>query len=510
MTITFNELDAVITEAEPFLRGRVLAGFRDAGLDSFTMVFEKDEDSLPWILRLHVSVRRGLARAHLTPRPTPRKKDVPATSFAKRLDAELKGMTLEEAGLLGHDRVLRLNFHDPGSRKKLSLVAELIGRHANLLLLDREGTILELYRVFEGKNRCVRMGISYQPLPVLEPAAKKRGSPEPAELRFKTGSNNEWAQAPLNGAADSFFLALDVESRRARLEKRINKHIARRLKKVASKKNDLQMKLEESGKAERLKKLGDLLQANFHRIERGISAIEVKDLFSPEQNVLAVPLDPAKDASSNIAEYYHRYKKLKSGAVHLLRMIEENERTGNKLKELQARLSRPLSMEEIEEIESELGIGPVHKPDGTHTEKKDGKRKQLFDGRKYLSSDGFVILVGRDGSSNDRLTFRTARGNDMWLHCAGQAGSHVIIRSKRDKSIPLTSLIEAALVAMHFSKARGSGKAEVLYTQRKNISRAKGGPPGKVRVQRHKTLNIDYDPAKILRILDTAGGNAAT
>jgi len=42
--------------------------------------------------------------------------------------------------------------------------------------------------------------------------------------------------------------------------------------------------------------------------------------------------------------------------------------------------------------------------------------------RAYRSSDGFEVLVGRNASDNDRLTFRIAGPHDLWFHSADYPG----------------------------------------------------------------------------------------
>ena len=91
MTITYPELKEVISEAAPLLRGRHLLGFRDGGPDTFLLILEAGEGVYPRLLRLLISVRPGLGRAHLTPRPSPKRNKVPSTRFAARVDEELKG-----------------------------------------------------------------------------------------------------------------------------------------------------------------------------------------------------------------------------------------------------------------------------------------------------------------------------------------------------------------------------------------------------------------------------------
>jgi hypothetical protein len=46
--------------------------------------------------------------------------------------------------------------------------------------------------------------------------------------------------------------------------------------------------------------------------------------------------------------------------------------------------------------------------------------------------DGFEVLVGKGDADNDSLTFGVAESRDFWLHVAGVAGSHVIVRNPQD------------------------------------------------------------------------------
>ena len=51
--------------------------------------------------------------------------------------------------------------------------------------------------------------------------------------------------------------------------------------------------------------------------------------------------------------------------------------------------------------------------------------------RRYRSSDGYEVLSGRGRAINDHLTFRVARPYDLWLHAADYPGSHVVVRTLR-------------------------------------------------------------------------------
>lgn len=95
---------------------------------------------------------------------------------------------------------------------------------------------------------------------------------------------------------------------------------------------------------------------------------------------------------------------------------------------------------------------------------------------------GFEILVGRGARENDHLTFREARPDDLWLHAAGYAGSHVVIRRPdRDTVVPPEVVEVAARLAAWHSKAReAGGKVEVHLCRAGDVRKRPGAPAGEV------------------------------
>jgi predicted ribosome quality control (RQC) complex YloA/Tae2 family protein len=115
--------------------------------------------------------------------------------------------------------------------------------------------------------------------------------------------------------------------------------------------------------------------------------------------------------------------------------------------------------------------------------------------RVITSVDGFTILVGQTGRDNDRLTFKIAAPEDVWLHASGVPGAHVVIRaSERGSAPPETTLREAAALAAWFSDARGNATVDVQWTRRKNVRRARGAAPGTVLVKRFEVVRVSPRP----------------
>ena len=107
-----------------------------------------------------------------------------------------------------------------------------------------------------------------------------------------------------------------------------------------------------------------------------------------------------------------------------------------------------------------------------------------------------TILVGKNNYQNDRLTFKTANPNDVWLHTQNIPGSHVILRCEDVDYEELTSeamedtLLLASYLAVHFSKARGSSKVPVDYTRARFVKKPSGSKPGFVIFTNQTTLYV--------------------
>jgi len=109
--------------------------------------------------------------------------------------------------------------------------------------------------------------------------------------------------------------------------------------------------------------------------------------------------------------------------------------------------------------------------------------------RRFVSPDGFIVLVGKTAEDNDVLTLKLAAPRDFWMHVAAESGSHVVIRNpERLDVLPRTTLQFAAALAAGYSKARRGGRVAVHVAQRADVSKPRGFEPGKVLLARYKTV----------------------
>lgn len=118
-----------------------------------------------------------------------------------------------------------------------------------------------------------------------------------------------------------------------------------------------------------------------------------------------------------------------------------------------------------------------------------------------IQSGEHTLLVGRNAKENDRLLRDYTRGNDWWMHTRDYSGGYVFIKDIRGKSVPLETLLDAATLAIHYSKARKEGKADLYYTQVKYLRRAKGAKLGTVLPTQEKNLSVVLDEERLRRLL---------
>ncbi len=115
-------------------------------------------------------------------------------------------------------------------------------------------------------------------------------------------------------------------------------------------------------------------------------------------------------------------------------------------------------------------------------------------GRRYrtIVVDGFCVLVGRGDEENDELTFAVAEPHDFWLHVAGPAGSHVVVRNpEKLDELPRPVVERAAELAAWHSKARGArGKVEVHVCRVSDVSKPRGYAPGEVQLRSWRSIRV--------------------
>ncbi len=218
--------------------------------------------------------------------------------------------------------------------------------------------------------------------------------------------------------------------------------------------------------------------------DRKDAIITVPNIYDENGGEISIKMDQRLSVTDNIQAYYKKYDKLKRGKALLEQQLQRCLEDIEYLSSIEASLESSTRLAEINDIKAELIAGGIlrEKPKKHAAE----KQSQPF---KFTAADGTIILVGKNNYQNDRLTFKTANPNDIWLHTQNIPGSHVIIRCGNTQPEEDTILL-ASYLAVHYSQAKGSSKVPVDYTRAKFVKKPSGAKPGFVIFTNQTTLYV--------------------
>lgn len=128
-------------------------------------------------------------------------------------------------------------------------------------------------------------------------------------------------------------------------------------------------------------------------------------------------------------------------------------------------------------------------PSTPPTDREQGLYRGRRVARRFVSDDGWVVLVGKNAADNDVLTFKLGRPYDFWLHVAGGPGSHVVVlNDDRAARMPRDTEQLAASLAAGYSSERRGGRVSVHLVQCSDVSKPRGAAAGKVSIGRPRKL----------------------
>lgn len=432
---------------------------------------------------LFISIEPAAPRLYLIKRSVREleKASVPLSSFVQSIRNGLGGGNVQSLSKDENERVVRFTFlveNDLADSLVQSLIAQLTGRSANLFLLDSENRIKQAWRNPHGEGQ--QVGDLYQP-PLSD--GKIAGT-------LKTGSSSPLVRegaTSFSAAADKYYSELEeshqFDSLAGNLLANLRKEIARRKKLQVNLRKDLVA----HGNPDEHKRVGDLLLANTANATRVGNKVAVMDYYAEDAPEIEIEVDENLTLPEVANAYFSRYTKAKRAVeeigVRLVQLENELEELGAKLVKLEKAIATrdPAVLAEFGETKARSAA----------VNKKQKASLALPGMRRYHSSDGYEVLVGRTARDNDQLTFRVARPNDLWLHAGDYPGSHVIVRNSSRSDIPHRTIIEAAQLAAKFSQARKDSKVDIHYTRRKFLTKPKGSAPGLVRMSNFKTITVE-------------------
>ena len=283
---------------------------------------------------------------------------------------------------------------------------------------------------------------------------------------------------------DAFYFERDRVLRAKRKAGDLYKTLHTLQERTARKISNQQAELSACADKEQLRVFAELINANQYALTKGSPVYEVPNYYANNEPV-RIPVNPALSPAQNAQKFYKAYKKAHTAEKMLAGLIEKGEQEILYFDSVLDTLSRA-------ETESELTLIRQELIDGGYLKRKKGGKLRLpkeLPPYQFKTSEGFTVLVGRNNTQNDKLTLKTAKNYDMWLHTQNFAGSHTVILSE-NREITDKAIVEAAEIAAFFSSAKEAQKVPVDYTLIKNIKKPVGAKPGKVIYHVYNTVFV--------------------
>ena len=462
----------------------------------------------------------------------------------------LQGAVIEAIQQVENDRILEIsvsNKNEIGDSVAVTLVIEIMGKHSNIILLDKaSGKIIEAIKhvgFSQNSYRTILPGSTYvappqtgslNPFTVgdeklfeilhtedLEPKRLQQifqglgrdtatelsgrltadklktfraffASPTQPSLTEKSFSallfsDSKTQMSTLSELLDTFYKDKAerdrVNQQASELIRRVENELEKNLKKLGKQEEELLA----TENAEEFRQKGELLTTFLHLVPNDQDQVELDNYYTGEKIIIS--LDKALTPNQNAQRYFKRYQKLKEAVKHLTSLIEETRTTILYLESVETALAQA-SLTEIAEIREELiQTGFIRR----RQREKIQKRQKP---EKYLATDGqTIILVGRNNLQNDELTFKMAKKDELWFHAKDIPGSHVVITGNLKPSDEVKT--DAAELAAYFSKARLSNLVQVDMIETRKLNKPTGTKPGFVTYTGQKTLRVTPDEEKI-------------
>ncbi|WP_282676124.1 NFACT family protein [Lactococcus cremoris] len=461
-------------------------------------------------------------------------------NFVMILRKYLAGAFLEKIEQVENDR--QIIFHistkdEIGDSLKIALIAEIMGKHSNIILLEKTSQkIIESIKHIgfsQNQYRTILPGSTYIAPPASNATDPFKATDEEIfdalqteQLQQKFQGIGRDSKIALTGLSvkefkeklltvkpsiyptdnfssiqltddfvsfDSLSEMLDVyyadKAERDRVKQvaaSVIKKIQNELKKNRDKLKKQERELLATDNAEIFRQKGELLNTFLNQVPNDKTSVTLENYYTNEP--LDIALNPALSPAQNAQRYFHRYQKLKQAVKFLGEQIAKTKETIHYLESVESNLENA-DVPEIADIREELI------QTGYIKQKYRNKKQKMLPPEKYQAEDGTIILVGKNNLQNEQVSFKLSRRGDLWFHVKDIPGSHVLITGNSNPSDETITF--AGELAAYFSKVRYSNLVQVDVLDVKKLHKPTGTAPGFVTYDREKTIRVTPDEAVI-------------
>lgn len=523
-------LGEVVKELNSRLVGAKIDKIHQPNRDEIVMAVRSGGDNL----KLFLSGNPNSPRMHFT--NVVRENPTTPPMFCMLMRKHLTSGRILSISQVPSERIVRMEMealNEFGDRVKRELVVEMMGRKANLILLDEEGRIIDcvrrvggdltaqrqilpgmFYRLPEGKlglSPLINRELDFRELSdeVIDLLIEKEGQPT---VLVKGGKEMDFtfipilqygpeveskAYASFSELLDDYYANRETSQKGNQKSAELTKGVQRAMERVSRRIAQQQQELEATKDRERNRELGDILTSNIYSMRKGMDKVVCADFYHPESAEVEILIDPLLSPQENAAKYYKAYNKAKTAESILTVQILKGKGEAEYLEGVLESISLAEGERDLQEIRVELSQSGFLRSVGKQLLKQKIATKPM----EFRTSSGMRVSVGKNNTQNDKLTTKLADKDDLWFHAQHIHGSHVILWTEGKEPDDL-SFTQAAQLAAWFSQAREGKQVPVDYTYVRNIKKPAGARLGMVTFKTHYTAFVDPDKdlAKNLRV----------
>ena len=310
----------------------------------------------------------------------------------------------------------------------------------------------------------------------------------PIPLRMYSEHRNE--SFPDIAAAIRRFVSTEQVSSTFRGKKEeISAWLEKEEKKTDQTRTKIKSELAEHDRSSEYEFFGKLIMSHLHELHKGSKRAIIDDTVSQESpgDSITIPLDPSLSPVANAEKYFAKAKKAKTAIGESAEYLRSLDRRSAMLHMLSGEIADIASAPALKEF-CEANKGYLHQVGYMTTKEKE----TLPPFRLFTVEGGFQVLAGKSSENNDLLTMKFAKPNDLWFHCRGSSGSHVVLKVSSAAGEPSKKAIhQAASIAAYYSKMKNASSVPVAVTEKKFVRKPRGAPAGTVTLEREKVLFVE-------------------
>ena len=425
--------------------------------------------------------------------------------FCMLLRKYLEGCRIFDAKVIENERIIEFHFEtmdELSQKRSLCLCVELMGKHSNIILYDRETSIIigcahnvgsekSRYRELQGGLKYIYPPVSNNLSNELKNQFRELSQEEiknylntenfrPAiwddkYTLFKELLENSIKQNSVNEMLDNYYSKIQEQMNLSDEKHHLISIVNPKLNKINNSINKISQLLQKRDYTDKYKLYGELLTANLYQKKDYQKEIELFDYIN-NQNI-KIELDETKNLKENAQRYFKLYTKSKTTKEKSEHMLNGLKIEKDYLENILYSINLSETLKDLEEIKSELKIDDT-KP----------KKQEKAEITK-ININGFDVYIGKNNKQNDYIISKLAKDEDIWFHSRLCAGSHVLLKIN-DKEPNDEIIFECCKLARKYSSASQPSKVGIIYTKAKYLRKPPAAPLGYVTYKNEKEILV--------------------